>query len=169
MVFLRLRKAVRQRGLKVYSVAALARAGLARRSGELIGCVPGAEAEVLGHLISGTELDGAGASAARALAAEGGSSAITLVGERLAEVPGALSAAARLAQATGARLAWIPRRAGERGAIEAGALPNLLPVGRPVADPQARAEVARAWSVGQGTLPPAAGRSTAQMLAAAAA
>ena len=43
-----------------------------------------------------------------------------LVGERLAEVPGALAAAARLADATGARLAWIPRRAGERGAIEAG-------------------------------------------------
>ena len=28
--------------------------------------------------------------------------------------------------ATGARLAWVPRRAGERGALEAGALPGLL-------------------------------------------
>ena len=47
-----------------------------------------------------------------------------MVGERLATVPGGLSAAARLADATGARLAWVPRRAGERGALEAGALPD---------------------------------------------
>ena len=57
-----------------------------------------------------------------------------MVGERLATVPGGLSAAARLADATGARLAWVPRRAGERGALEAGALPGLLPGGRPIAD-----------------------------------
>ena len=82
------------------------------------------------------------------------------MGERLATVPGALSAAARLARATGARLAWIPRRAGERGAVEAGALPGLLPVGRPVTDPQARAEVARAWAVA--ALPHTPGRDTAR-------
>ena len=40
-----------------------------------------------------------------------------------------------------------PRRAGERGALEAGALPTLLPGGRPVADAAARAEVAAAWGV----------------------
>ena len=74
-----------------------------------------------------------------------------LVGERLAEVPGALAAAVRLADATGAKLAWIPRRAGERGAIEAGALPGLLPIGRWVGDPKARAEVARVWD--KATLP----------------
>ncbi|EUA94045.1 NADH-quinone oxidoreductase domain protein [Mycobacterium ulcerans str. Harvey] len=45
----------------------------------------------------------------------------------MATVPGGLSAAARLADSTGARLAWVPRRAGERGALEAGALPTLLP------------------------------------------
>jgi NADH-quinone oxidoreductase subunit G len=56
--------------------------------------------------------------AGQALAAPG---AVILVGERLAEVPGALAAAARLAVASGARLAWVPRRAGERGAVEAGA------------------------------------------------
>ena len=88
-----------------------------------------------------------------------------LAGERLAEVPGALAAVARLAVASGARLAWIPRRAGERGAIEAGALPGLLPVGRPVADPAARAEVARSW--GKSSLPAEPGRDTAAMLAAA--
>ena len=62
-----------------------------------------------------------------------------LVGERLASVPGALTAAAALAAATGAKLAWVPRRAGERGAVEAGALPVVLPGGRPVADGAARA------------------------------
>ena len=62
-------------------------------------------------------------------------------------MPGALSAAVRLADATGARLAWVPRRAGERGALEAGALPSLLPGGRPVADAAARVDVAAAWGV----------------------
>ena len=79
-------------------------------------------------------------------------------------MPGALSALARLAAATGARLAWIPRRAGERGAIEAGAVPNLLPGGRPVSDPDARAEVARAWGVA--TLPGEPGRDTSGILTA---
>ena len=102
--------------------------------------------------------------AAEALAAPG---AIILVGERLAETPGALSAVARLAETTGARLAWIPRRAGERGAIEAGAMPGLLPVGRPVTDTDARMEVARAWGVA--SLPSEPGRDTAGILAAAAA
>jgi NADH-quinone oxidoreductase subunit G len=55
---------------------------------------------------------------------------VILVGERLATSPGALSAAAALAAKTGAKLAWVPRRAGERGAVDAGALPNLLPGGR---------------------------------------
>ena len=169
IVFLRLRKAVRQHDLKVYSIAALASHGLAKLSGELLACVPGSEAEVLGQLAMKTDvgaLGGPAAAAAEALAAAG---AVILVGERLAEVPGALTAAARLAEATGAKLAWIPRRAGERGAIEAGALPNLLPVGRPVTDPRARAEVARAWGVAATSIPAEPGRSTAQMLAAAAA
>jgi NADH-quinone oxidoreductase subunit G len=167
IVFLRLREAVLKHALKVYSIAALASPGLAKLSGELISCLPGGEAEMLGHLIGGTGLDETGVAAARALAAEGGEPAVILAGERLAEVPGALTAVARLAQATGAQLAWIPRRAGERGAIEAGALPNLLPVGRPVTDPRAREEVARAWGVA--ALPETAGHSTAVMLAAVAA
>ena len=51
--------------------------------------------------------------------------------------------------------------------MEAGALPGLLPVGRPVTDPQARAEVARAWAVA--ALPDTPGRDTGEILAAAAA
>jgi NADH-quinone oxidoreductase subunit G len=95
------------------------------------------------------------------------SGSVILVGERLAEVPGALSAAARLARHTGARLAWIPRRAGERGAIEAGAVPNLLPGGRRIGAAKAASEVATAW--GTASLPSAAGRATGEILAATAA
>jgi NADH-quinone oxidoreductase subunit G len=132
-------------------------------SGTLLPTVPGHEAEALGRLASGTGLDEAGRGAAEALRQPG---AVILAGERLAEVPGALSAAARLADVTGARLAWIPRRAGERGAIEAGALPVVLPGGRAVTDQAARAEVARVWGVA--SLPPDPGRDTAHILAAAA-
>ena len=64
--------------------------------------------------------------------------AVIMVGERLGALPGALSAAVRLAAATGARLAWLPRRAGERAAVEAGAMPGLLPGGRPLDDARAR-------------------------------
>jgi NADH-quinone oxidoreductase subunit G len=91
---------------------------------------------------------------------------VILAGERLAAVPGAFAAVAVLAAASGARLAWVPRRAGERGAVEAGALPGLLPIGRPVTDAAARAEVARTW--GKSTLPGERGRDTAAMFAAAA-
>ncbi len=88
-----------------------------------------------------------------------------MAGERLAEMPGALSAVARLAAATGARLAWVPRRAGERGAMERGRPAGSAAAGRPVADPEARAEVARAWGVA--ALPAEPGRDGRQILAAA--
>ena len=106
--------------------------------------------------------DAVEAEAGRALNADG---AVILAGERLAETPGALSALTRLAAASGASLAWVPRRAGERGAVEAGALPDLLPAGRPVADAAARAEVARTWGVA--SLPAERGRDGGQILAAA--
>jgi len=161
IVFLRLRKAVRAGTLAVYSLAPLASRGLVRLSGVLLPTIPGTEAGALGSLITGQDTGEAGRAAAQALTQEG---AIILIGERLAEVPDALTVAARLARATGARLAWVPRRAGERGAIEAGALPSLLPGGRPVADARARAEVARSWGVA--ALPEAPGRDTSQILAA---
>jgi NADH-quinone oxidoreductase subunit G len=164
IVFLRLRKAVRHASLAVYSLAALASPGLARMSGVLLSTVPGSEADALTSLLASEGLDDAGQAAAAALRQPG---AVILAGERLAEVPGALSAAARLADQTGAHLAWIPRRAGERGAIEAGALPTLLPSGRLVTDAAARADVARVW--GTASLPAEPGRDTGQILAAAAA
>jgi NADH-quinone oxidoreductase subunit G len=157
IVFLRLRKAVRQHGLAVFSLAALASDGLARLDGTLLATVPGGEAAALRRLASSSD------PAAEALRQSG---SVILAGERLAEVPGALTAAAALAESTGAQLAWIPRRAGERGAIEAGALPGLLPGGRSIADPAHRIEVARTWGVA--TLPALPGRSASEILAAAA-
>ncbi|WP_214409924.1 NADH-quinone oxidoreductase subunit G [Sphaerisporangium fuscum] len=156
IVFLRLRKAWRKRGLKVFSIAPFASAGLAKMGGTLIRTLPGAEAEAVGELISGSS------AAAEALKQPG---AIILVGERLATAGGALSAAVRLSATSGARLAWVPRRAGERGALEAGALPGLLPIGRPVADETARAEVARAWDVA--SIPATPGRDTTAIITAA--
>jgi NADH-quinone oxidoreductase subunit G len=168
IVFLRLRKAVRRHGLKVFSVAALASPGLAKLSGALLSTAPGDEATALTALAAGRKTAGVDpAEDAWQLAhqAVGAPGAIVLVGERLAEVPGAYAALGTLAAASGARLAWVPRRAGERGAVEAGALPGLLPVGRLVSDAAARTEVARAW--GKSSLPAAPGRDTAAILAAA--
>jgi NADH-quinone oxidoreductase subunit G len=70
-----------------------------------------------------------------------------------------------LADTTGAKLAWVPRRAGERGALHAGALYNLLPGGRPATDPTARAQRCAAWNIT--ALPATAGRGTDQILAGA--
>jgi NADH-quinone oxidoreductase subunit G len=91
---------------------------------------------------------------------------VILVGERMAAVPGALSAVATLAGTTGAKLAWVPRRAGDRGAIETGCLPNLLPGGRPVAVADARVDAGAAWGVT--SLPDQPGRDGNQIIAAAA-
>ena len=87
---------------------------------------------------------------------------VILVGERLAEKAGALSSAVDLAEKSGAKLAWIPRRAGERGALAAGAIATLLPGGRPVSEASARVDVAAAWSVD--SLPTNPGRSTTEIL-----
>jgi NADH-quinone oxidoreductase subunit G len=167
IVFLRLRKAWRNRGLRVFGIAPLASPGLVKMGGTLIQAVPGAEPKVLDALTGGGSPGGKDdlSDVSSALGAAG---AVILVGERLASVPGGLSAAARLADISGARLAWVPRRAGERGAIDAGLLPNLLPGSRPVADPTARAELERAWGLDSGSLPAEAGRDTAGILAAAA-
>ncbi|PRC49537.1 NADH-quinone oxidoreductase subunit G, partial [Mycobacterium sp. ITM-2017-0098] len=113
IVFLRLRKAVRRRGLQVMAVAPMMTRSLGTLSGRLIAAAPGGEAGALDSL-AGDDL----------LAMPG---SLLLLGERLATSPGALSAAVRLAEQTGARIAWVPRRAGDRGAVEAGALPNVLP------------------------------------------
>ncbi|MGV0635554.1 NADH-quinone oxidoreductase subunit G [Mycolicibacillus trivialis] len=154
IVFLRLRKAARKNETRVFSIAPFADRGLEKMFGTLIPTAPGAEAAALDGLHDG-ELG--------ALLRRPG--AVLLAGERLAVSPGGLSAAVRLAEATGARLGWVPRRAGERGALEAGALAGLLPGGRPMTDPDARSQLAAVW----GELPAPSGRDTTAILAAAAA
>ena len=161
IAFLRLRKGVLAHKNRVFSVAPFASRGLVRLSATLIEAAPGTEPEVL-DAFGTPRATGALVDAAAVIGAD----SLILVGERLATVPGGLSAVLRLARRTGARLAWIPRRAGERGAVEMGALPGLLPGGRPVADAQARVDTAAAWDVER--LPAAPGRSTDEIIAAAA-
>ncbi|MCF6524469.1 NADH-quinone oxidoreductase subunit G [Streptomyces sp. JJ36] len=162
-VFLRLRKAMRKHGQRTWSLAPYATRGLEKAGGTLLPAAPGTETEWLDALAGGVGLEGDGEQAAEALRQEG---AVLLVGERLATVPGALTAAVRAATATGATLVWIPRRAGERGALEAGALPTLLPGARPLDDARAREQVERVWGIG--TLPFGQGRDTAGIVEAAA-
>lgn len=154
IVFLRLRKAARS-GTKVVSVGAVATTGLAKMSGTLVPARPGGEAAVLRALDDDT----------RALLSQPGS--VIMVGERAAGAQGTLSAVAELADATGATLAWVPRRAGERSALDAGALAGLLPGGRPIEDPQAREQVAAAWGIPASDLPAVNGRSGDAILRAA--
>ncbi|MFC6288027.1 NADH-quinone oxidoreductase subunit G [Nocardioides sp. GCM10027113] len=151
-IFLRLRKASRSRGAtRVLSIAPYTSRGLRKMNGQLLRTRPGDEADALRALVDHAEhgID---------------STAVILVGERLATSPGALTAAAELAARTGARLAWVPRRAGDRGAVEAGCLPTLLPGGRPVADASARVDVAAAWGVDE--LPHGPGRDADAIVAA---
>ncbi|MGR4882887.1 NADH-quinone oxidoreductase subunit G [Streptomyces sp. LARHCF249] len=162
-VFLRLRKAHRKHKQRTFALAPFATRGLAKAGGTLLAAAPGTEPEWFDALATRTGLEAGGAAAADALRQSG---AVIVVGERLAGVPGALTAAVRAATATGATLVWIPRRAGERAAVEAGALPSLLPGGRPATDPRARDEVATAWGLDE--LPHRYGRDTGQIVEAAA-
>ena len=161
VVFLRLRKGARSHGLKAFSIAPFASRGLRRvgdRGGVLLPAAPGTEPEVLDAVGTDDDL----AHVRDALADDG--RGVILVGERLAGVPGGYSAVLRLARRTGARVAWVPRRAGERGAVETGTLPTLLPGGRPVADAAARVDLAAAWSVD--SLPATPGLGTAEIVSA---
>ena len=156
-LFLRLRKGVRAGGVRVAAVAPLVTNGSRKLDAEVVLAVPGREADAVAALARTHP------GIVEALGADG---AAILVGERAAAVPGLLTAVAALARTTGARLAWVPRRAGERGGIEAGCLPFLLPGGRPVTDAAARRRVARAWGAEPDDLPGAPGRDTAEILAA---
>ncbi|MBS7548890.1 NADH-quinone oxidoreductase subunit G [Dietzia massiliensis] len=171
IVFLRLRRAARDHGLKVFSIAPFASPAVRKTRAALLPTVPGDEPAVLDALAvdppptsADEPVDDPTLGALPALLREPG--AVILVGERLGAIPGGLSAAAELADATGASLAWIPRRAGERGALEAGCLPGLLPGGATVTDDAARSALADLWRCDE--LPTAPGRSTFEQLAAAA-
>lgn len=151
-LFLRLRKAVTAGKTQVWAIAAGTSRGVRKLSGTVIPAVPGQETALVGQI--------AGGQAHRELreALNGG---VILVGERAGNTPGLLAAVTDLADQVGARLQWVPRRSGERGAIDAGLLPDLLPFGRPVADPAARD------SSGWANVPAEPGLDAAGILAAA--
>jgi NADH-quinone oxidoreductase subunit G len=153
ILFLRLRKAYTRKRLAVHAMAPLASPGLTKLGATVHLTVPGDEPAALSALREALSTPGA----------------ILFVGERLAEVHGGLSAAANLAAETGAKLAWVPRRAGDRGAVDTGCLPNLLPGGRPVTDAAGRAELGDAWQLKTGTISGSPGRDTDAIIAAAAA
>lgn len=158
-IFLRLRKSVLAKKTSVTTLAPFATRGSTKVRAAVVTTAPGAEASTLAAIAAG---GGELAELAEALRADG---AVILVGERLAQVPGGLTAALELAGATGARLAWVPRRAGDRGAVEVGLLPGLLPGGRPVSDAEARVDVATAWGLdGDRSLPAEVGRDLATIL-----
>ena len=136
IVFLRMYKQLRKRALTVLSDAPVASRGSVKLKAQLVSDISS---------ISGLT-----------------SKSVILVGERLSEKTGALSSAVDLAEKSGAKLAWIPRRAGERGAITSGAIATLLPGGRPVSQASARVDVAAAWAVD--SLPTNPGRSTSEIL-----
>ncbi|AXT83907.1 NADH-quinone oxidoreductase subunit G [Aeromicrobium sp. A1-2] len=137
-IFLRLRRASLA-GRRIVSIASHTTRGLTKMSGELVPTLPGGEPAALESI----DVD---------------ADAIFLVGERLASVKGGFSALVAAAERTGARIAWIPRRAGDRGSVEAGCLPELLPGGRPLGNVEARTDLAAAWGVR--TIPARRGRNT---------
>jgi len=145
IVFLRLNKQFRKRALKVTSIGSKLSIGVEKLKGEFVKVAPGEEATA----IAGLPLT---------------AKSVILIGERASESAGVLTAVAALASSTSAKLAWIPRRAGERGALEAGAIGNLLPGGRPVTDASARVDIAALWNTP--SLPTSVGRSNDEIYAA---
>ena len=145
IVFLRINKQVRKRGLKVTSISTKLSIASEKLNAHFTKVAPGAESAAL----SSIELT---------------NKSVILVGERASETPGLLSTVVSVAEKTGAKIAWIPRRAGERGALEAGAIATLLPGGRPVSDAAARVDIAAVWGVQ--SLPSEAGRSTSEIITA---
>ncbi|MDC4233549.1 NADH-quinone oxidoreductase subunit G [Actinomyces sp. B33] len=148
-VFLRLRKGVRAGSARVASVAPFTSAGSRKLGAQILRAAPGTEVEVVSSIAEGAENAGL---------AEDLAGGVILVGERAARAPGLLSAVAALADRTGARLQWVPRRCGDRAAVEAGLLPGLLPFGRDLADEAARA------SLGWDRVPDERGLDASQMI-----
>ena len=145
IVFLRINKQVRKRALKVTSVSTKLSIASEKLKATFTKVAPGAESAALSSLDLTNK-------------------SVILVGERASETPGLLSTVISVAEKSGAKIAWIPRRAGERGAVEAGAIATLLPGGRPVADAAARVDIAAVWGVQN--LPSTPGRSTTEIISA---
>ena len=169
IVFLRLRKAARKNRTRIFHIGQWTSPAVEKTIrpfsvdkgtiGTLLACAPGGETAAVEGLVTHAP------DVAEGLSKPG---AVILVGERAAQIPGLLTELVKLAEVTGAKLAWIPRRAGERAALDTGAAPTLLPGGRLVTDAAARTEIERAWGLAEGTLPWLPGRDTSGILDAAA-
>ena len=144
IIFLRIYKQFRKRALKVSTISPFTSRGSEKLNATVIKFAPGAEVSAING-ISGLT-----------------AKSVILIGERLAESAGALSAAVDLANKAGAKIGYVPRRAGDTGAISAGATPNLLPGYRLVSDATARVDVAAAWGVN--ALPTESGLTTNEII-----
>ena len=132
--------------------------GLPKMGGTLIRTAPGGGGRAPSTALAAATVDAA-------LRRPGGG--VILVGERLAD------GARRAARRRGAwptppapALAWVPRRAGDRGAVEAGCLPD--PAARRPPGRRRRGPCRRRRGLGRGRSREAPGRDTAGIVAAAA-
>ena len=144
IVFLRIYKQFKKRAIKVSSIASFTSRGTEKLSAKLIKTAAGAEVSAINSITGLSD------------------KSVVLVGERAVETPGALSAVAKLINTSGAKLGWIPRRAGEVGALAAGAVPDLLPGNRPIDNASARVDIATVW--GSDSLPTTPGMNTLEMI-----
>ena len=144
IVFLRIYKQFKKRAIKVSSIASFTSRGTQKLKAKLIKTAAGAEVAAINSITGLSE------------------KSVVLVGERATETPGALSAVAKLINTSGAKLGWIPRRAGEVGALAAGAVPDLLPGNRPIDNASARVDIATVW--GSDSLPTTTGMSTLEII-----
>jgi NADH-quinone oxidoreductase subunit G len=76
---------------------------------------------------------------------DAGDGGLVIAGPRLADHAQGVSRAAAFAAETGARFAYVTRRANDRGALRAGVHPQLLPGGRRFGNAQERSEVETLW------------------------
>jgi NADH-quinone oxidoreductase subunit G len=151
ILFLRLRIAATKRGLKIATVH--------QRDVPLSEYGPGEGMHL--RPLPGGEAAAADEMADTLRAAE---RAVIILGPRMHDAA-TIRAWRAVADATGARLTWAPRRSGTYGALASGAHPDLLPGWRPIADETAAGQIADAW--GQ-RVPADDGLDAAQILGAAA-
>ncbi|WP_083442059.1 NADH-quinone oxidoreductase subunit G [Nitriliruptor alkaliphilus] len=163
ILHLRLRKAWRDRKARLVAVGP-SLGSLWDLAWRRVGTRPGAAAAALDALTA--ELTGDGSAELSEVAAElraATTPPVILVGERAGA--GTLTAATALADACGGKVNWVPRRAGDRGALEAGLAAGVLPGGRRLDDADDRTAVEAVW----GALPTDRGRDLHAILTDAAA
>ncbi len=140
LLFLRMRIAASKRGLPIALVHPRA-VSLSEHAQLHVRALPGAVPQEITQALRGKERP------------------IVLLGSRACS-----SEAVAAWNATGARIAWLPRRAGVTGALASGAHPDLLPGWRRITDDGDAADIANAWHV---PVPAKAGLDVPGMLAAA--